>query len=142
MYSPQGFFLNSHWINTMYRCAIAAISAVCLVAPAAAQAVRNFPQNALRGALQMNSPSEALLNGQSVRLAPGLRIRGQDNMLHLSGGLLGQKFLVNYTLDIDGLVKDVWILTAEEAAKKPWPSTAAEAQAWSFDPVAQTWTKP
>jgi hypothetical protein len=142
MYSLQGFFLNSHWINTMYRCAITAISAVCLVAPAAAQTVRSFPQNALRGALQINSPNDAQLNGQPVRLAPGLRIRGQNNMLELSGGLLGQKFLVNYTLDIDGLVKDVWILTADEAAKRPWPTTAAEAQAWSFDPVAQVWTKP
>jgi len=126
----------------MYRCALAAISAVCLVAPAAAQTVRNFPQNALRGALQINSTSDALLNGQAVRLAPGLRIRGQDNMLQLSGGLLGQKFLVNYTLDINGLVKDVWILTADEAAKRPWPTTTAEAQAWSFDPVAQVWVKP
>jgi hypothetical protein len=36
----------------------------------------------------------------------------------------------------------VWILTADEAARKPWPTTPAEAQAWSFDPVAQAWTKP
>ena len=126
----------------MYRCAFAAFTAVCLVAPAAAQTQRNFPQNALRGALVISSPSEATLNGKAVRLAPGLRVRGQNNMLELSGALLGLKLLVNYTLDIDGLVKDVWILTPEEATKKPWPTTAVEAQTWSFDPVAQKWTKP
>jgi len=63
-------------------------------------------------------------------------------MLVLSGSLLGLKLLVNYTIDIQGLVKEVWILTPEEAAKKPWPTTAAESQAWSFDPVAQVWVKP
>jgi hypothetical protein len=126
----------------MYRCAIAALSAVCLVAPAAAQVQRNFPQNALRGALLITSASDATLNGQAARLAPGVRIRGQNNMLELSGALIGQKMLVHYTLDIEGLIKDVWILTSDEAAKRPWPTTPAEAQAWSFDPVAQVWVKP
>ncbi|HEY0856352.1 MAG TPA: hypothetical protein VGE16_04810 [Albitalea sp.] len=137
-------FFNSHWINTMYRCAIAAVAA-CLIAPAAAQAQsqeRQFPQNALRGALTLNTPSQATLNDRPVPLAPGLRIRGQNNMLQMSGALLGSKLLVNYTLDMQGAVKDVWVLTAQEAAKKPWPTTAAQAQAWSFDPVAQVWTKP
>ncbi|HEV7914595.1 MAG TPA: hypothetical protein VGP22_12585 [Albitalea sp.] len=132
---------NSHWIYTMYRCALAAVAAAFLIAPAAAQQ-RAFPQNALRGAIVIDSPTEVTLNGQPARLAPGLRIRGQNNMLDMSAGLIGQKLLVNYTVDIQGLVKDVWILTADEAARKPWPTTPAEAQAWSFDPVAQAWTKP
>ena len=25
---------------------------------------------------------------------------------------------------------------------KLWPTTAADAAAWTFDPIAQTWTKP
>ena len=132
---------NSHWINTMYRCAFAALAATCFIAPAAAQQ-RAFPQNALRGALTINSSSDATLNGQPARLAPGLRIRGQNNMLDMSGSVIGQKLLVNYAVDMQGLVKDVWVLTPEEAARKPWPTTPAEAQAWSFDPVAQVWTKP
>lgn len=125
----------------MYRCALAAAAAVCLVAPAAAQQ-RTFPQNALRGALVILSPSEATLNGQAARLAPGLRIRGQDNMLAMSANLVGNRMLVHYTTDIQGLVNNVWILTPDEAAKKPWPVTAQEAQSWSFDPVAQVWSKP
>ena len=132
---------DSHWINTMYRCALAAAAAVCLVAPAAAQS-RTFPQNALRGALVIATPSEATLNDKPVRLAPGLRIRAQDNMLAMSGGLLGARLLVHYTTDLEGALNNVWILTPAEAANKPWPTTAQEARAWTFDPIAQTWSKP
>jgi hypothetical protein len=129
----------------MYRCALttfAAVATACLVAPAAAQVQRNFPQNALRGALQLQTTSDALLNGEPARLAPGLRIRGQNNMLAMSGGLLGTKLLVNYTLDMNGAVKDVWILTPQEAAKRPWPTRPEQAQAWTFDVAAQVWYKP
>ena len=125
----------------MYRCALAFTVAVCLVAPAAAQS-RAFPQNALRGALVIASPSDAALNGQAVRLAPGLRIRGQDNMLAMTGPLVGARLLVHYTTDMQGLVNNVWILTPAEAEKKPWPTTAQESQAWTFDPAAQAWSKP
>ena len=126
----------------MYRCALAAVAAACLIAPAAAQQQRNFPQNALRGSLVIGNPPEIVLNGQPSRLAPGLRIRGPDNMLAMSATLLGAKMLVHYTLDVQGLVNNVWILTPEEAARRPWPTTPEETQAWSFDPVAQAWTKP
>jgi hypothetical protein len=126
----------------MYRCVLAAVTALCLVAPAAAQVQRSFPQNALRGSLTVDVPPAVTLNGQPAQLAPGARIRGQQNMLEMSGALIGAKLLVNYTLDNQGLVKDVWILTPDEAARKPWPTTPLEAQSWSFDPVAQVWVKP
>jgi hypothetical protein len=60
----------------------------------------------------------------------------------LSGGLTGSKLVVHYTLDADGQVQDVWILTADELAKRPWPKTVLEAQAWTFDFATQTWAKP
>ena len=126
----------------MYRCAIAAILAATLIAPAAAQVQRNFPQNALRGAIVIGEPPEITLNGKAARLAPGARIRAQDNMMRLSASLSGARLLVHYTVDTYGLVKDVWILRPEEAAVRPWPVTPEQAQAWTFDPVAQTWTKP
>lgn len=126
----------------MYRCALTLIAAVFLTAPAAAQEQRPFPQNALRGALTVEAPPVITLNGQRAQLAPGARIRNQQNMVELSGALVGSKFLVHYTLDSSNLVKDVWILTAAETAKNPWPTTPQEAQSWRFDPIAQTWTKP
>ena len=73
---------------------------------------------------------------------PAARIRGLNNLLVMSGALMGQRAVVNYALDPLGLVQDVWILTDAERAKQPWPTTPKDAQAWSFDPVAQAWTRP
>ena len=125
----------------MFRCAIAAIAALAFVMPAAAQLQRNFPQNALRGEIAIGNPPEISLNGTATRLAPGARIRNQNNLLEMSAALVGNRFVVHYTTDLSGLVKDVWILRPEELANKPWPITTEEAARWSFDPVAQTWTK-
>jgi len=127
----------------MYRCVLAALTAAVLVAPAAAQVQRAFPQNAMRGALVMGTPPEVTLNGQPARLAPGVRVRNQNNMLEMTGALIGQRLLVNYTLeDAGGLISNVWILRPEEAAVRPWPTRLEELQTWSFDPAAQVWTKP
>ena len=127
----------------MYRCAFAVLAAAVLIAPAIAQVQRAFPPTALRGAIVMSDPPDITLNGKAARLAPGSRIRNQNNMLEMAGALAGQRLLVNYTFEnTTGLVKDVWILRAEEAAVRPWPTTLEEAQSWIFDPAAQTWTKP
>ncbi len=120
------------------------LTALCLgvaALPATAQLLRNFPADALRGALVVGDAPGITLNGQPARLAPGARIRGQNNMLALSGSLAGQRLLVNYTFDMNGQVKDVWILTPVEASRKPWPSTPEEAARWEFDAAAQTWTR-
>ncbi len=120
-----------------------ALAALCLLAlPAAAQVQRNFPQNALRGSMVFGIFPEILLNGNLARLSPGTRIRKDDNMLAMPSTMLGGPFLVNYTIDFGGTVKDVWVLTPGEAAVQPWPTTPDQAQAWSFDPIAQVWTKP
>jgi hypothetical protein len=135
--------------NTMYRCvpaflttALIAASALLFTLPSAAQVQRNFPPNALRGELIVGETPQVSVNGVSGSLAPGARIRGQNNMLQMSSTLAGAKLLVHYTLDTSGQVRDVWILTAEEAAKRPWPRTVVEAEKWEFDFGAQTWSKP
>jgi hypothetical protein len=132
----------------MLRCAavslsiaLTAFAGIGLALPASAQVQRNFPQTALRGELQITQPPEAVLNGQPVRLAPGARIRGEDNMLKMSGAMVGAKLMVHYTVDPLGLVYDVWILNEQERAKRPWPRTPKEAQTWVFDPIAQTWAR-
>ena len=136
----------------MYRCAYAKYSPSLAVAfalaaslwclPGAAQVQRNFPPTALRGELVVGVPPLVSLNGDASQLAPGARIRGQNNMLQMSGSLEGSKLIVNYTLDMSGQIRDVWILTSEEASKRPWPKAMLEAQTWRFDFGAQTWTKP
>lgn len=130
----------------MFRCAcLATAVAAALATPLAVQAQtvqpRTFPANALRGALQVTQPPEVLLNGQAGRLSPGARIRGTNNLQQMSGALVGEKLLVHYTMDTLGNVHLVWILTPEEAARRPWPTTAEEAQTWAFNPAEQTWTR-
>jgi hypothetical protein len=126
----------------MLRFATALTAVACLVAPATAQVQRAFPQNALRGAIVIGVAPDILLNDQRAQLAPGARIRDQNNMMVVPGALAGNRYLVNYNVDTSGLVKDVWILRPEEAAIQPWPTTPGQAAAWSFDPVGQVWTKP
>ena len=125
----------------MFRCVLTATLVASTALPLAAQTSRPFPASALRGALQVTQAPELELNGQPARLSPGARIRGTNNMLQLSASLTGQSLLVHYTLEPSGLVHEVWILTPDEAARKPWPRTAAEAQRWEFSPAAQTWTR-
>ncbi len=109
-------------------------------AAAWAQAPRPFTAQTLRGELMVTAPPEVRLNGQPVRLAPGARIRAADNMLRMSGALVNQRLLVHYTVDLNGQLRDVWVLTPAEAAR-PWPVTPAQAQAWQFNPDTQTWSR-
>ena len=125
----------------MNRCVLMAALALALAGAVSAQTSRPFPAHALRGTLVVVQPPEVQLNGQVARLAPGSRIRGADNMVQMSGMLVGAKLLVHYTVDPTGLVQDVWVLTPDEAARKPWPTTPGEAQAWLFNPAAQAWSK-
>ena len=82
------------------------------------QSVRNFPKAALRGLLVVRAPPDISMNGKADRLAPGVRIRNLNNNFVLSGTLVGQEMLVNYTRDSSGLVYEVWILNPEEAREK------------------------
>ena len=124
----------------MLRCVT--LVAALAVLPAAAQMQRHFPANALRGELAVVTPPEAQLNGSPARLAPGARIRDQNNMLQVSGVLAGRKQVVHYTKDINGQLLEIWVLTAAELARQPWPVSEAQAKAWAFDPIGQTWSKP
>jgi hypothetical protein len=104
---------------------------------------RSFPPQALRGELWVGAPPLAQLNGQPERLAPGARIRGEDNLLRLPTQLTGRAWLVHYTREpSSGLLMDVWILNRAEMVNEPWPASPAEASTWRFDPARQRWTRP
>jgi len=140
----------------MNRCAqfslaAAALAAFAALSPAAASAQtaaadgqalqRHFPKEALRGSIVFFAPPAIALNGTNTRMAPSYRIHGTNNLLVMSAQLEGLKATVDYTTDLQGQVREVWILAPAEA-EKTWPTTAAQAAAWTFDAIAQTWTKP
>jgi hypothetical protein len=125
-------FQPSLWTNTMNRCLPLPVArllttlAILLVwtssvhlSPAAAQtAPRQFPPAAKRGTLQVTQPPIVLINGRPERLSPGARIKGETNMMVMSASLVGTRVLVNYKRDAQGLIHEVWILSAQEALEK------------------------
>ena len=127
----------------MNRCAAVA-AALCLAAfalPADAQTPRKFTAQTLRGELVVTNPPEVLLNRQPARLAPGARIRGADNLLVLSGALVGRSAVVHYTYDTQGNLLDIWVLNEAERRMNPWPVSPQQAASWSFNPDTQTWSR-
>ena len=78
--------------------------------------VRNFPEAALRGALTITSVQEARLNGQPIRMAPGMRLLSPQNTLVMAHTVIGQTFKVNYVIEQStGMLHTAWILTQSEA---------------------------
>ena len=80
--------------------------------------LRQFPAAAKRATLEVKTPPDVLLNGAPARLSPGARIHGPTNMLVMSGQMAGQRLVVNYLRDPQGLVHEVWILSEAEALQK------------------------
>ena len=80
---------------------------------------RPFPPPAVRGVLTVTQPPEVLMDGKADRLSPGARIRGTNNMLLMSGALVGQSLSVNYTREPNGYIHEVWVLTDAEARQQP-----------------------
>lgn len=84
--------------------------------PAADRAVgRPFPEHARRGRLRVIAPPEVEIDGEPARLAPGARIHSPQNALVFASNLIGTTVVVNYTRETGGLVREVWLLTPEEA---------------------------
>ena len=79
---------------------------------------RAFPAHAQRAQMAVVTAHDITLNGKPTRLAPGSRIRTPANALVVSGGLVGQTFVVNYTRDSLGQAHEIWILNAAEAADR------------------------
>ena len=120
---------------------VAMASTFALPPAVQAQMPREFPTTSLRGELMMTQPPDVTINGKPARLAPGARIKAQDNTLVMWGAAIGQKLVVNYTIEQNyNLVMDVWVLRDEERAKL-WPKTTEQAAKWAFDPISKTWTK-
>ena len=93
---------------------------------------RNFPADALRGRLRVVDPPVIRLDGREDRFSPGVRIRDARNLLVVSSTVTGQDLLVNYTRDAAGLVREVWVLSTDEARAPRDAATRPLLDFWPF----------
>ena len=97
---------------------------------------RNFPIGTLRGEITFINVPQIQLDGQPARLSPGSRIQSAQRMLVTPAALAGQTYVVNYMKDSMGLVRDVWILSVDEARTKRQGAERPFLNFWPF--VANT----
>jgi len=76
--------------------------------------IREAPKDVKPGRLVVTAPPIITLDGKPDRLSPGSRIRDTNNMLLLSGSVVGQSLPVVYRREPSGMVHEVWVLTPEE----------------------------
>ena len=97
----------------MLRTLLAIAALACALQAAPAAAARALPEDAKFGVFTVVQHPEVTLNRASFRLAPGAQIRDESNRIVLPTSLEG-RFRVLYTIDVNGDVFRVWILSAEE----------------------------
>ena len=96
---------------------IFAATLTTLALGASAQMIRDAPADVRPAQLVVTAPPEITLDGKPDRLSPGARIRDTNNMLVLSGTVVGQALPVVYRRDAAGLVHEAWVLTPEEYSR-------------------------
>ena len=78
--------------------------------------LRTIPEDAKRAQMRHVQDMLIELDGAPQRLAPGAQIRDASNWVILPAAV-PEGAQVKYRLDADGLVRQVWLLSPEEAAK-------------------------
>ncbi|SRR5690349_18279741 len=91
-----------------------------LVLGTAQAQLRTIPDAAKRGEMSHVQEMLVAIDGAAQRLSPGAQIRDASNRLIVPAALPAGS-LVKYTVDNEGMVYRVWVLTPEEAAKRDKP---------------------
>jgi hypothetical protein len=103
------------------RLRLATLAALLAAAAAFAQAahaqLRSLPQNAARGEMRHVRDMIVQIGDRTVRLAPGAQIRDAANRIVLPAAVPPGS-PVRYTLDRDGAIYRVWILSPQEIARE------------------------
>lgn len=113
--------------------ACAALAGPSLFLPGAASAqgiLREAPKDVVPGRLLVTAPPQITIDGKPDRLSPGSRVRDLNNMVVLSGALVGKELPVVYRRDAAGLVHEAWLLTEEEYGKLGGASAASSPEGY------------
>ena len=95
------------------------LTALVLLAGLAAASfaqVRSIPDDATRGVIRHQQDMIVEIDGVPRRLAPGARIRDASNRFIVPSAIPSGT-LAKYQLDGDGMLREIWFLTPEEAAQ-------------------------
>lgn len=79
---------------------------------------RDFPATTLRGKMTITDYPNVIVDGKALRLSPGSRIWNTQQLTQIPNSLGTDTYLVNYTLNLQGDIDRVWILTTDEASQK------------------------
>src|ERR671924_53007 len=92
------------------------LTSLCALSMSAQAQLRTIPGEAKEGDLRHVHEAIVSINGSELRLAPGAQIRDESNRLVVPAAVPpGSR--VKYLLDSEGLVRQVWILSPQEASK-------------------------
>ena len=94
----------------------AALVLLAIFASSALAQVRNVPADAERGEIRHVQGMTIAIDGAERQLAPGAQIRNASNLIIVPGAIPPGS-LAKYTVDANGMVRRVWILTPQEAAQ-------------------------
>ena len=101
------------WTRRLLICLMLALTTLSVLATP-----RPFPANVMRATMSAGGMyPQITINGQTQTLAPGAKIMSQQNTIMMPSTLMNNVYIVNYTLDNQGLVNMVWVLTKEELAQ-------------------------
>ena len=93
------------------------IASAWLLSASAHAQLRTIPGEAKGGEIRQLQDTLVSINGVKLRLAPGAQIRDPSNrIVFLDVVPAGAQ--VRYLLDGEGLLRQVWILTPEEAKRE------------------------
>jgi hypothetical protein len=110
--------IESRGRATLLACALLAGLAIIPLPYALAQGfVREAPKDVRPGRLTVTAPPEVTLDGKPDRLSPGARIRDLNNLVIMSGSVVGKELPVVYRRDAAGLIHEAWVLTPAEYSK-------------------------
>jgi hypothetical protein len=108
---------------TMQKFLFAFVAAMlALVCTTQACAERNFPEQAKRGEMKAYTYPSMRIGDNVYRLAAGSRIVNQQNLIIMPASLQIQSAPVMYILDTSGDLSRIWLLTDDEAARRPPPN--------------------
>jgi len=79
--------------------------------------LRTIPEGAKRAQMRHIEDTRVEVNGKEMRLSAGAQIRDAANRI-VQPSTVPQGSLVKYTVDAEGFLQRVWILSRQEAAQK------------------------